>query len=217
MACPVKKRHMKKQHIILLAAIAILAFGIAFPFLRAAYRMKVYLRAVDSHFAQYVKPFACYDPVGGAFIMRITDRSGDSILLECVSDGRIIDEERTSRYLEEHSIHTHYRADDNSVGYLRCYWNYDSPEEPVFSLRILLGNYIPATDEVRLEKALKALLQTHYDLLPDVVKDHPLTCRVGRRTANTSYRLIVSTTAGDDFAALLKQTKLIKEETEERT
>lgn len=211
-----KKRPVKKRHIILFAAIAVLAFGVAFPFLRAAYQMKVYLLAVDPHFAQYVKPFAVYDPVSGTLNMRITDLSGNSILLECVSGGRIIDEERTNRYLEEHSIPTHYRADDNSVGYLSCYWNYDSPKEPVFSLRILLGDYIPATDEVRLEKALKALLQTHYDLLPDIVTDHPLTCRIGRGTAWMSYQLIINTTGKEGFATLLEQAELIKKEKKPR-
>ena len=210
------KKRPKKRHIILFAAIAILAFGIAFPFMRAAYQMKVYLLAVDPHFAPYVKPFAGYDPVGGTFIMRITDLSGDSILLECVSGGRIIDETRTNRYLAEHSIPTHYRADDNSVGYLICHWNYNSPEEPVFSLRILLGDYIPATDEARLEKALKALLQTHYDLLPDTVTDRPLTCYISRGTAWMSYQIIISTTGEDDFAALLEQAELIKKEKKPR-
>lgn len=211
-----KKRPVKKRHIILLAAIAILAFGIAFPFLRAAYQMKVYLLAVDPHFVPYVKPFAVYDPVSGALNMRITDLSGNSILLECVSGGRIIDEERTNRYLEEHSIPTHYRADDNSVGDLSCYWNYDSPEEPVFSLRILLGDYIPATDEVRLEKALKALLQTHYDLLPDIVTARPLTCYISRSTARMGYKIVINTIGEDDFAALLEQAELIKKEKKPR-
>lgn len=207
---------MKKRHIVLLAAIALLAFGIAFPFMRAAYQMKVYLLAVDPHFAQYVNPFVVYDPVSGALNMRITDISGASILLQCVPDGLIIDEVRTDRYLEEHSIPTHYVADDNSVGYLRCYWKYDSPSEPVFVLRILLGDYIPATDEARLEEALKARMLAHYILLPDMVTDRPLTCRIGRSTARTSYQLIISTTAEDDFAALLEQAELIKKEKKPR-
>ena len=207
-----KKRHIKKRYIILLAVTAILALGIAFPFLRAAYQMKVYLRTVDPLFAPYVKLFACYNPVDENFNMQISKPSGDSIFLECTSDGRIIDDLRTARYWLEHGIRPIFEADDNSVGYLHCYWNYDSPEEPVFVLRILSGDYIPATDEARLEKALKTRMQTHYDLLPNIVTDRPLTCRVGRRTASMSYRLIVSTTAGDDFTTILNQTQMIKEE-----
>lgn len=208
---------MKKRYIILLTATVILALGIAFPFLRAAYRMKVYLRTVDPLFAPYVKLFAVYNPVDENFNMQITKPSGDSIFLECTSDGRIIDDLRADRYWIKHNIRPIFNAEDNSVGYLSCYWNYDSPEEPVFILQILSGDYIPATDEVRLEQALKTRLQTHYDMLPDIVTERPLTCRVGRRTASMSYRLIVSTTSGDDFAELLSQTKMIKEEVEERT
>lgn len=212
-----KKRHTKKRYLLFKAAAVILALGIAFPFLRAAYQMKVYLRVVDPLFAPYAKLFAVYNPVDANFNMHITKPSGDSIFLECESDGRIIDDLRADRYWIEHNIRPIFEADDNSVGYLDCYWNYNAPEEPVFHLQILFGDYIPATDEARLEQALKKRMQAHYDMLPDIVKDHPLTCRVGRRTANMSYRLIVSTTAGDDFTALLNQTKLIKEEVEERT
>ena len=211
------KRRIKKRYIILSAATVILALGIAFPFLRAAYQMKVYLWAVDPLFAPHVKLFATYNPVDANFNMHITKPSGGSIFLECESDGRIIDDLRADRYWIDHNIRPIFEAEDNSVGYLDCCWNYNSPEEPVFYLQILFGDYIPATDEARLEQALKNRMQTHYDMLPDVVKDHPLTCRVGRRTANMSYRLTVTTTAGDDFSTLLKQTKLIKKEVEERT
>ena len=47
---------------------------------------------VNPHFVSYAKLFAGYNPVGGEFYMRVTDGSGDSISLECVSDGKIIDE-----------------------------------------------------------------------------------------------------------------------------
>lgn len=203
---------MKKRRIVLLAVIAILAVGIAFPFLRAAYRMKVYLRVVDPLFAPYVKLFATYNPVDGNFNMHITKPSGDSIFLECTSDGRILDDLRADRYWINHDIRPIFEAEDNSVGYLNCCWYYDSPEEPVFYLRILLGDYIPATDEAKLEQALKTLLLTHYNMLPEIVTEHPLTCRIGRGTASMNYRLIVSTTAGDDFPSILEQSKLEKEE-----
>lgn len=208
---------MKKRYIILLAAIAILALGIAFPFLRAAHQMKEYLRIVDPHFAPHVKLFATYNPVDGAFNMRITDDSEASIFLECASDGLIIDEMRTNRYLEEHSIPTRFTADDESVGVLYCYWKYDSPNEPLFILSVGRGNGFPVTDEAQLEEALKARMLTHYDQLSDIVTDRLLRCHIHHQTDSASYRITVNTTATDDFASLLDQAEVTKEKLDRHT
>ena len=106
---------MKKRCIVILAVIIVIVLRIAFPFLQAAHQMKVYLRAVNPHFAPYAKIFAGYNPVGGEFYMRITDNHGDSISLECVSDGKIIDEPRTDEYLENNNISTRFVIDETRL------------------------------------------------------------------------------------------------------
>lgn len=203
---------MKKRYIVLLVVIAMLALSIAFPFLQAAYQMKEYLQVIDPHFASYVKLFAVYNPVDDAFNMRIIDDSDASIFLECVSDGLIIDEIRTNKYLEEHSIPTYFSAEDESVGHLSCYWEYDSPNEPLFILSVYRGNRFPVADEAQLEKALKTRMLTHYQQLPDIVMDRLLRCHIHHQTDSVSYRITVNITDTDDFTALLDQAEVAKEE-----
>ena len=202
---------MKKRYIIFLAAIAILALGVAFPFLRAAHQMKEYLRAVNPQFAPHVKLFAVYNPVDRAFNMRITDDSGAEIFLECISDGLIIDEIRTDRYLEEHGISTYFTAEDESVGYLLGYWKYNSPDEPLFILSVGRGKGFHVSDETQLEEALKARMLSHYEQLPDIVRERLFRCYIHHQTDSASYRIAVDITT-DDFAALLDQAEVTKKE-----
>lgn len=203
---------MKKRYIFLLTVIAILAFGIAFPFLQAANQMREYLRVVDPHFAPHVKLFATYNPVDGAFNMRITDESGSSIFLERVSNGRIIDEVRADKYLEENRISSHFTAADNSIGYLHCYWKYNAPEEPVFLLSVHNRGGISATSEAQLEEILKERMLAHYEQLPDIVTERLFRCHTAYQSDSAMYRVTVFTTSEDSFNSILNQAKLTKEE-----
>ena len=203
---------MKKRYIILLAAIAILALGIAFPFLRAAHQMKEYLRIVDPHFAPHVKLFATYNPVDGAFNMRITDNSDASIFLECASDGLIIDEIRTDKYLENNNIPTSYTADDASFGTLLCYWKYNAPEEPLFLLSVHNRGGISATSEAQLEEILKERMLAHYEQLPDIVTERLFRCHTAYQSDSAMYRVTVFTTSEGSFNSILNQAELTKEE-----
>lgn len=204
---------MKKRYITLLAVLFTLAFGIAFPFLQAAHQMKEYLRVVHPHFAPYVKLFAAYNPVDGAFNMRITDDSAKSIFLECLSDGRIIDEIRTDKYLEDNSISPVFTAEDGSFGYLYCYWKYDAPEEPMFLLSVSRNRELTVTTEAKLEKTLKLRMLNHYEHLPDVVSDRLFRCHTAYQTDDgVMYRITVFITAEDDFERLLNQAEMTKEE-----
>ena len=203
---------MKKRYIILLAAITILALGIAFPFLRAAHQMKEYLRIVDPHFAPHVKLFATYNPVDGAFNMRITDNSDASIFLECASDGLIIDEIRTDKYLENNNIPTSYTADDASFGTLLCYWKYNAPEEPLFLLSVHSRGGISATSEAQLEEILKERMLAHYEQLPDIVTERLFRCHTAYQSDSAMYRVTVFTTSEGSFNSILNQAELTKEE-----
>lgn len=203
---------MKKRQIALLVVLVILAFGVAFPFLQAAHQMKEYLRIVNPHFAPYVKLFATYNPVDGAFNMRITDDSGASIFLECVSDGRIIDEMRTNKYLEDNNISTHFTVEETSSGNLHCYWKYSSPENPLFLLSIHERGGISVTSEAQLEAVLKERMLAHYEQLPDIVIERLFRCHTAHQTDSAMYRITVFTTTEDDFESLLNQAEMTKEE-----
>lgn len=202
---------MKKRYIILLAVIAMLALSVAFPFLRAAHQMKEYLRIVNPHLAPHAKLFATYNPVDGAFNMRITDDSGASIFLEQASDGRIIDEKRTNKYLEDNNIPTHFTVEETSNGNLHCYWQYSSPENPLFLLSIHERGGISVTSEAQLEAVLKERMLAHYEQLPDIVIEHLFRCHTAHQTDSAMYRITVFTTAEDNFESLLNQAEMTKE------
>lgn len=90
---------MKKRYIILLVIIVSLILGIAFPFLQAAHQMKEYLRSVNPHFAPYVRLFATYNPVDGAFnsVLRMIPVPA-SFLNVCLMDKLIIEGEDYEKY-----------------------------------------------------------------------------------------------------------------------
>ena len=202
---------MKKRYIVILVVILVIAFIIAFPFLQAAHQIKVYLRAVNPHFAPYAKIFAGYNPVGGEFYMRITDNHGDSISLECVSDGKIIDEPRADEYLENNNISTRFVIDETSIGNLLCYWKYNEPEEPMFLLSVYERGGISATSEAQLEEILKERMLSHYEQLPDVAAKQLFRCHTAHQTDSAMYRITVFTNTGDDFVTLLNQAEMTKE------
>lgn len=202
---------MKKRYIALLLIIAVLVLSMMFPSLRAAHRMKAYLNIVNPHFAPYTKLFATYNHIDEAFNMRITDDSEAEIFLEYVSGGFVVDEVRADRYMEEHDIPTYFKTDEKSDGALYCYWKYDSPAEPRFILSIR-DSALNVTDETQLEDALKARMLSYYEQLPEAVKNNLLRCFLHHQTDSASYRIAVDLTAEDDFASLLDQAKVDKEE-----
>ena len=203
---------MKKRRIVLLVVLVMLAFGVAFPFLQAAYQMKQYLQVVNPQFVPYAKLFAGYNPVGGEFYMRVTDGSGDSISLECVSDGKIIDEVRADKYIEDNNISARFTVDDESIGTLHCYWKYNTPSEPMFLLSVHERGAISATSEEQLEAILKERMLAHYEHQPDIVTDRLFRCHTAHQTDSAMYRITVYTNAEDDFELLLKQAEMTKEE-----
>ena len=203
---------MKKRRIVLLVVLVMLAFGAAFPFCRAAYQMKQYLKVVNPHFVSYAKLFAGYNPVGGEFYMRVTDGSGDSISLECVSDGKIIDEVRADKYIEDNNISTRFTVDNASIGTLHCYWKYNAPSEPMFLLSIHERGGISATSEEQLEAVLKERMLAHYEQLPDIVTDRLFRCHTAHQTDSAMYRITVFLTPDNDFETLLEQAEMTKEE-----
>ena len=202
---------MKKRHILLLVLIGSLAIRIAFPFLQTAYQMKQYLQVVNPHFAPYAKLFAGYNPVGGEFYMRVTDGSGDSISLECVSDGKIIDEVRTDKYIEDNNISTYFTVDNTSIGTLHCYWKYNAPNEPIFLLAVREMRGLSVTSEEQLEAVLKERMLAHYEQLPDIVTERLFRCHTAHQTDSAMYRITVFLTTDDDFETLLEQAEMTKE------
>jgi len=203
---------MKKRHIALLVVLVTLILGVAFPFLQRARQMKQYLQVVNPHFAPYAKLFAGYNPVGGEFYMRVTDSSGDSISLECVSDGKIIDEVRADKYIEDNNISTRFTVDNASIGTLHCYWKYNAPSEPMFLLSIHERGGISATSEEQLEAVLKERMLAHYEQLPDIVTDRLFRCHTAHQTDSAMYRITVFLTPDNDFETLLEQAEMTKEE-----
>lgn len=203
---------MKKRHIALLVVLVTLILGVAFPFLQRARQMKQYLQVVNPHFAPYAKLFAGYNPVGGEFYMRVTDSSGDSISLECVSDGKIIDEVRADKYIEDNNISTRFTVDNASIGTLHCYWKYNVPSEPMFLLAVREMGGLSVTSEEQLEAVLKERMFAHYEQLPDIVTDRLFRCHTAHQTDSAMYRITVFLTPDNDFETLLEQAEMTKEE-----
>ena len=203
---------MKKRHIALIVVLVTLILGVAFPFLKSAYQIKQYLKVANPHFAPYTKLFAGYNPVGGEFYMRVTDGSGDSISLECVSDGKIIDELRADKYIEDNNISTYFTIDNTSVGTLHCYWKYNTPDEPMFLLAVREMGGLSVTSEAQLETVLKERMLAHYEQLPDIVTDRLFRCHTAHQTDSAMYRITVFLTPDDDFETLLEQAEMTKEE-----
>lgn len=202
---------MKKRHILLLVLVVSLAIRIAFPFLQTAHQMKQYLQVVNPHFASYAKLFAGYNPVGGEFYMSVTDSSGDSISLECVSDGKIIDEVRADKYIEDNNISTYFTVDNTSIGTLHCYWKYNAPTEPMFLLSVYERGGLSVTSEEQLEAVLKERMLAHYEQLPDIVTERLFRCHTAHQTDSAMYRITVFLTPDDDFETLLEQAEMTKE------
>lgn len=202
---------MKKRHIALLVVLVTLAFCVAFPFLQTAHQMKQYLKVVNPHFAPYTKLFAGYNPVGGEFYMRVTDGSGDSISLECVSDGKIIDEVRADKYIEDNNLSTYFAVDNTSIGTLHCYWKYNAPNEPMFLLAVREMGGLSVTTEAELEAVLKERMLTQYKQLPEIVSERLFRCHTAHQTDSAMYRITVFTNAEDDFEVLLNRAEMTKE------
>ena len=203
---------MKKRHIALIVVLVTLILGVAFPFLKSAYQIKQYLKVVNPYFAPYTKLFAGYNPVGGEFYMRVTDGSGGSISLESVSDGKIIDELRADKYIEDNNISTYFTIDNTSVGTLHCYWKYNTPDEPMFLLAVREMGGLSVTSEAQLETVLKERMLAHYEQLPDIVTDRLFRCHTAHQTDSAMYRITVFLTPDDDFETLLEQAEMTKEE-----
>ena len=203
---------MKKRHIALIVVLVTLILGVAFPFLKSAYQIKQYLKVVNPHFAPYTKLFAGYNPVGGEFYMRVTDGSGDSISLECVSDGKIIDEVRADKYIEDNNISTRFAVDNGSIGTLHCYWKYNAPSEPMFLLSVHERGAISAASEEQLEAILKERMLAHYEQLPAIVADRLFRCHTAHQTDSAMYRITVFSNAEENFELLLDQAEMTKEE-----
>ena len=186
--------------------------GIVFPFIRASRQMKTYLQVVDPEFAPYVKLFATFNPVDGAFNMRIKKDSDEELFLECVSEGKIIDEMRAERYIQEHAIDTYTRLDDGSNGEVLTYWKYDSPDKPMFLLTIHGGWNLDYTTDDQLEADLKSRIIHHYEQLQDEVADKLFRCNIHYQMDNVSYRIKVDIEDNSDFKSLVDETVMTKEE-----
>ena len=144
--------------------------------------------------------------------MRVTDDSGDSISLECVSDGKIIDEVRTDKYIQNNNISTRFTVDDTSIGTLHCYWKYNAPSDPMFLLSVHERGGISATNEEQLETVLKERMLAHYEQLPDIVTDRLFRCHTVHQTDSAIYRITFFIDAEDDFELHLNQAEMTKEE-----
>lgn len=173
--------------------------------------MKTYLQNANPSFAPYVKLFATFNPVGGAFNMRIKDDSGAEIFLECVSEGKIIDDLRAERYIKEHDIETYTRIDDGSRGEVLTYWKYDSPDKPMFLLTIHGGWNLDYTTDEQLEADLKSRIMNHYEQLQNEVADKLFRCNIHYQMENVSYRIRVDRTDDLDFELLLDEARMTKE------
>lgn len=143
--------------------------------------------------------------------MRVTDGSGDSISLECVSDGKIIDEVRADKYIEDNNLSTYFAVDNTSIGTLHCYWKYNAPNEPMFLLAVREMGGLSVTTEAELEAVLKERMLTQYKQLPEIVSERLFRCHTAHQTDSAMYRITVFTNAEDDFEVLLNRAEMTKE------
>jgi len=138
-----------------------------------------------------------------------------TLSLECVSDGKIIDEVRADKYIEDNNISARFTVDDESIGTLHCYWKYNAPSEPMFLLSVHERGVLSVTSEEQLESVLKERMLAHYEQLPDIVTDRLFRCHTAHQTDSAMYRITVFTNAEDDFELLLNQAEMTKEELKE--